>query len=43
MTKNATIELRVVLAPETLLGPGKADLLQAIQETSIAAAGAVWE
>jgi molybdate transport system regulatory protein len=40
MTKDATIELRVVLAPETLLGPGKAELLQAIQETgSIAAAG----
>jgi molybdate transport system regulatory protein len=40
MAKDATIELRVVLDPETLLGPGKAELLQAIQETgSIAAAG----
>jgi molybdate transport repressor ModE-like protein len=39
--KNTTsIELRVVLDPETFLGPGKADLLQAIEETgSIAAAG----
>jgi molybdate transport system regulatory protein len=33
-------KLRVILGPETLLGPGKADLLQAIEETgSIAAAG----
>lgn len=40
MTKDAKIELRVILQPETLLGPGKADLLQAIDETgSIAAAG----
>jgi molybdate transport system regulatory protein len=41
MTKNTTsIELRVILDPETFLGPGKADLLQAIEETgSIAAAG----
>jgi molybdate transport system regulatory protein len=34
------IELRIALDPETLLGPGKAALLQAIDETgSIAAAG----
>ena len=40
MTKDATIELRVVLDPETLFGPGKRELLQAIQENgSIAAAG----
>jgi molybdate transport system regulatory protein len=33
-------KLRVFLGPETLLGPGKADLLQGIEETgSIAAAG----
>ncbi len=33
-------KLRVILGPETLLGPGKADLLQGIEETgSIAAAG----
>lgn len=32
--------LRVILGPETLFGPGKADLLQGIDETgSIAAAG----
>lgn len=34
------LHLRLILAPDTLLGPGKADLLQAIVETgSIAAAG----
>lgn len=34
------ISLRVALGPETLLGPGKADLLAGIAETgSIAAAG----
>jgi molybdate transport system regulatory protein len=34
------IELSLALDPETLLGPGKAALLQAIDETgSIAAAG----
>jgi molybdate transport system regulatory protein len=34
------LELRISLDPETLLGPGKAALLQAIDETgSIAAAG----
>ena len=34
------IQLRIALDPETLLGPGKAALLQAIDETgSIAAAG----
>lgn len=40
MTKHPTLELRIKLNPETLLGPGKAELLQAIKETgSIAAAG----
>lgn len=39
MEKNA-ISLRVQLRADTLLGPGKADLLQGIRETgSIAAAG----
>lgn len=34
------IKLRVILGPDTLVGPGKADLLQGIDETgSIAAAG----
>ncbi len=34
------LRLRVVLAPEVFLGPGKADLLQGIAETgSISAAG----
>lgn len=34
------MKLRVVLGPDTMLGPGKADLLQGIDETgSIAAAG----
>lgn len=38
--KYPLIKLRVILGPETLLGPGKADLLQGIHETgSIAAAG----
>lgn len=40
MTGHPSLQLRITLNPETLLGPGKADLLQAIQETgSIAAAG----
>jgi molybdate transport system regulatory protein len=40
MTDAPEIELRVSLDPETLLGPGKAALLQVIDETgSIAAAG----
>ena len=40
MTDALEIELRISLDPETLLGPGKAALLQAIDETgSIAAAG----
>ena len=40
MSDSPRISLRVVLAPDTLLGPGKANLLQAIAETgSIAAAG----
>ncbi|MBU6458183.1 MAG: winged helix-turn-helix domain-containing protein [Bradyrhizobium sp.] len=40
MTRAPEIELRINLDPETLLGPGKAALLQAIDETgSIAAAG----
>jgi molybdate transport system regulatory protein len=39
MPSHAAIKLRVVLAPETMLGPGKAALLQGIHETgSIAAA-----
>ena len=33
-------KLRVILGPDTMMGPGKADLLQGIEETgSIAAAG----
>ena len=40
MTDAPEIELRIILDPETLLGPGKAALLQAVDETgSIAAAG----
>ena len=40
MTRRPTLQLRIKLDPDTLLGPGKAELLQAIQETgSIAAAG----
>ena len=40
MSDAPEIELRISLDPETLLGPGKAALLQAIDETgSIAAAG----
>jgi molybdate transport system regulatory protein len=39
-TQISKIRLRITLNPETLLGPGKAALLQAIDETgSIAAAG----
>jgi len=38
--ERRTISLRVALRPDTLLGPGKADLLQGIRDTgSIAAAG----
>jgi molybdate transport system regulatory protein len=38
--KKHAISLRITLAPDTLLRPGKADLLQGIKETgSIAAAG----
>lgn len=38
--KTATARLRVVLAPDVFLGPGKADLLEGIAETgSISAAG----
>ncbi|HZA00956.1 MAG TPA: ModE family transcriptional regulator [Hyphomicrobiaceae bacterium] len=38
--KTLGARLRIVLAPEIAIGPGKADLLQGIQETgSIAAAG----
>jgi molybdate transport system regulatory protein len=33
------LHLRVILAPDTLLGPGKADLLQSIGETGSIAAG----
>lgn len=40
MPGHPSITFRITLAPETLLGPGKADLLEAIEETgSIAAAG----
>jgi molybdate transport system regulatory protein len=40
LKKKHAIRLRVTVAPDTLLGPGKADLLQGIKETgSIAAAG----
>jgi molybdate transport system regulatory protein len=42
MTGDKTLgaRLRIVLAPDIAIGPGKADLLQGIQETgSIAAAG----
>jgi molybdate transport system regulatory protein len=40
MTAYPAIVLRVLLGPDTQLGPGKADLLQSIDETgSIAAAG----
>ena len=40
MKDSPEIELRIALDPETQLGPGKAALLQAIDETgSIAAAG----
>src|SRR5260370_42098106 len=40
LKKRHAIRLRITLAPDTLLGPGKADLLQGIKETgSIAAAG----
>ena len=40
MTSKPNIQLRITLSPETRLGPGKAALLQAIDETgSIAAAG----
>lgn len=35
-----TLRIRVILAPDVMLGPGKADLLEGIRETgSIAAAG----
>lgn len=38
--EGRVVSLRVALSPDTLLGPGKADLLQGIRETgSIAAAG----
>ena len=40
MANDATIELRVILDPKTLVGPGKAELLEAIEATgSIAGAG----
>lgn len=40
MTNNPCVVVRVVLGADTRLGPGKADLLQNIDETgSIAAAG----
>lgn len=39
LKKKHAIRLRITVAPDTLLGPGKADLLQGIKETgSIAAA-----
>ncbi len=38
--RSPRVSLRLVLAPEVAIGPGKADLLEAIAETgSIAAAG----
>lgn len=40
MAGKPSLYLRVTLNPDTLLGPGKAELLEGIQETgSIAAAG----
>lgn len=40
MPNYPLIQFRVILGPETLLGPGKADLLEGIDKTgSIAAAG----
>jgi molybdate transport system regulatory protein len=40
MTGKPTLQLRIAFDPTTLLGPGKASLLEAIQKTgSIAAAG----
>jgi molybdate transport system regulatory protein len=40
LPKYPLVQLRIILKPKTLLGPGKADLLEGIQETgSIAAAG----
>jgi molybdate transport system regulatory protein len=40
LKKKHAIRLRITLAPDTLLGPGKADLLEGIKETgSIPAAG----
>jgi molybdate transport system regulatory protein len=39
MAKRPAIQLRILLTAETVLGPGKADLLEGVQETgSIAAA-----
>lgn len=40
LARSPRVSLRLVLAPEVAIGPGKADLLEAIAETgSIAAAG----
>lgn len=40
MAADPTLQLRISLNPKTQLGPGKAELLQAVDETgSIAAAG----
>jgi molybdate transport system regulatory protein len=40
MPKSPRLQLRVMLTSDTLVGPGKADLLQGISETgSISAAG----
>jgi molybdate transport system regulatory protein len=40
MVDHPSLSVRVILGPETLLGPGKADLLEAVEATgSIAAAG----
>jgi molybdate transport system regulatory protein len=40
MVDHPSLSVRVVLRPDTLLGPGKADLLEAVDATgSIAAAG----
>ena len=40
MSEYPHLRLRVILSPDTFIGPGKADLLQGVRETgSIAAAG----
>jgi molybdate transport system regulatory protein len=40
MVDHPSLSVRVILSPDTLLGPGKANLLEAVEATgSIAAAG----